>query len=306
MTKGRVLSINGGNYEVLLEDNTTIVARCGGKLRNYKMSKDSTFTEKKNKLSSKIETKNIKLSPKAGDIVVLEDNMISSIEPRKNSLIRPDVANIDRILLVFAAKEPTFNYYLLDLFLVNILRENIRPVIVISKIDLCSDSELLELKEGLSYYENTLGFDVFYVNSKKDYPSDLIELLGHGITVVAGQTGAGKSTLINAMIPGFNLKTDEISQALGRGKHTTRVVNLYHFKDGFLGDTPGFSKLDLHNITKYNLKDYYSEFNNYHCKFNDCLHQENSHGCDVLSHIDDGIKKTRYENYIKMLKSLEK
>lgn len=131
MTKGRVLSINGGNYEVLLEDNTTIVARCGGKLRNYKMSKDSTFTEKKNKLSSKIETKNIKLSPKAGDIVVLEDNMISSIEPRKNSLIRPDVANIDRILLVFAAKEPTFNYYLLDLFLVNILRENIRPVIVI-------------------------------------------------------------------------------------------------------------------------------------------------------------------------------
>ena len=306
MNKGRVLSINGGNYEVLLEDNTTIVARCGGKLRNYKMSKDSTFTEKKNKLSSKIETKNIKLSPKAGDIVVLEDNMISSIEPRKNSLIRPDVANIDRILLVFAAKEPTFNYYLLDLFLVNILRENIRPVIVISKIDLCSDSELLELKEGLSYYENTLGFDVFYVNSKKDYPRDLIELLGHGITVVAGQTGAGKSTLINAMIPGFNLKTDEISQALGRGKHTTRVVNLYHFKDGFLGDTPGFSKLDLHNITKYNLKDYYSEFNNYHCKFNDCLHQENSHSCDVLSHIGDGIKKTRYENYIKMLKSLEK
>lgn len=304
MTKGRIISLNGGIYQVITPENLVVACKCQGKFRNYRVSKDSTFQTSVNKKSKKIEVANIKLSPKVGDYCYIENNMITELLPRKNSLIRPDVANIDQILLVFAAKEPNFSFYLLDLFLVNILKEGIEPVIVISKIDKCSDAELLDLQEKLSYYERELGYKIFYVNSKKDYPSKLVELLGQKTTIVAGQTGAGKSTLINAIIPGFSLKTDEISFALGRGKHTTRVVSLYHFQNGFLGDTPGFSKLDLSSIKKEELTNYFEEFKNYHCKFKNCLHFENTKGCELVSNVGTKILKSRYDNYHKMLKSI--
>ena len=267
------------------------------------VTKTADFQIKMNRLAQKVETTNVKLSPKVGDYVQIEEDMITKIEPRFNSLIRPDVANIDQVLLVFAAKEPTFNFYLLDLFLVNILREKIEPIIVISKIDKLTIEELFELKSQMNYYE-LIGYKVFYVNSKKDYPQDLVNLLGVKTTIVAGQTGAGKSTLINAIIPGFKLKTDEISQALGRGKHTTRITSLYHFKDGYLGDTPGFSKLDLHGITKDTLKDYFVEFKNFNCKFRNCLHLTNTLGCEVVKHVGKEIMTSRYNNYLRMLSDI--
>ncbi len=304
MNNGRIISLNGGVYQVLLDDGQVVSCKCQGKFRNYRVTKDSTFQTNLNKKSKKIETTNIKLSPKVGDFCIVENNMISNLWPRKNSLIRPDVANIDQILLVFAAKEPTFSFYLLDLFLVNILKENITPVIVVSKIDKLSEEELADLKEKLSYYEIKLGYKIFYVNSKKDYPIELVNLLGQKTTIVAGQTGAGKSTLINAIIPGFSLKTDEISFALGRGKHTTRVVSLYHFKNGFLGDTPGFSKLDLSTLKKEELSKYFQEFASFNCKFNNCLHLENSKGCEVVNNVGKEILESRYNNYLKMLKAI--
>lgn len=304
MNNGRIISLNGGVYQVLLDDDQVVSCKCQGKFRNYRVTKDSTFQTNLNKKSKKIETTNIKLSPKVGDFCIVENNMISNLLPRKNSLIRPDVANIDQILLVFAAKEPTFSFYLLDLFLVNILKENITPVIVVSKIDKLSEEELADLKEKLSYYEIKLGYKIFYVNSKKDYPIELVNLLGQKTTIVAGQTGAGKSTLINAIIPGFSLKTDEISFALGRGKHTTRVVSLYHFKNGFLGDTPGFSKLDLSTLKKEELSKYFQEFASFNCKFNNCLHLENSKGCEVVNNVGKEILESRYNNYLKMLKAI--
>ena len=303
MIKGRVITHNSGSYEVVLEDNTKKIVRCGGRLRNYRVDKQATFQIKTKQISQKVDTTNVKLSPKVGDYVLIEDDIIVEIEPRFNSLIRPDVANIDQVLLVFAAKEPTFNFYLLDLFLVNILKQNIEPVIVISKIDKLTEEELFDLKSKMSYYEK-IGYKVFFVNSKKDYPTQIVELLSIKTTIVAGQTGAGKSTLINALIPGFKLKTDEISKALGRGKHTTRITSLYHFKDGYLGDTPGFSKLDLHGITKDNLKDYFVEFKKYHCKFRNCLHLENTLGCEVVNEVGKDILESRYINYLKMLKEI--
>ena len=121
---------------------------------------------------------------------------------------------------------------------------------------------------------------------------------------IIGFSGAGKSTLINAIIPGFKLKTDEISQALGRGKHTTRITSLYHFKDGYLGDTPGFSKLDLHGITKDTLKDYFVEFKNFNCKFRNCLHLTNTLGCEVVKHVGKEIMTSRYNNYLRMLSDI--
>ncbi len=304
MNKGRIISLNGGIYTVITEDNQEISCKCQGKFRNYRVDTNSDFKANKNRLSTKQDTHNIKLSPKVGDFCYIENNMITKLLPRKNSLIRPDVSNIDQALLVFAAKEPDFSFYLLDLFLVNVTKEDIEPLIVISKIDKLTPNELLELKEALSYYETKLGYRVFYVNSKKDYPKELVECLNDKTTIVAGQTGAGKSTLINAIIPGFNLQTNEISFALGRGKHTTRVASLYQFMNGFLGDTPGFSKLDLQGITEDNLKLYFKEFNDYHCKFNDCLHLENTKGCEVRNNIGSEILESRYLNYLKMLKSL--
>ena len=294
--QGRVINLCGGIYKVLLEDNTIIDAKARGKLRSEKK-----YLVNEKSQSKKETLQSVKNSPKVGDIVVIENDMIDHYLERKNSLIRPDIANVDQILLVFAAKEPDFSYYLLDLFIVNITMYNIKPLIVISKIDKLSKEELDELKKGMNYYKK-LGYEVLFVNSlTKEGIDDLAIHLDNKITVLSGQTGAGKSTLINAIIPDFNLKTQEISQALGRGKHTTRESNLYRYKNGFIGDTPGFSKLDLFKVDKNDLRNYFIEFNLYKCMFNDCHHQENIKGCKVHeASLDGNILPSRYENYLKM------
>ena len=295
--QGRVINLNGGLYQVVLTNNEVIAVKARGKLRSVKASMVNAKA-----ISKKEEITVMKQSPKVGDLVIIENDMIDTILTRKNELIRPDIANVDQILLVFAAKEPDFSFYLLDLFIANITKQNIEPLIVISKIDKLTSKELLDLKQDMAYYEN-LGYTVLYVNSKTgEGVSSIEEHLIDKVTVLSGQTGAGKSTLINAIIPNFQLQTQEISQALGRGKHTTRQTTLYDYKGGYIGDTPGFSKLDVLGIDKNELKTLFVDFNECKCKFKDCIHQKNAFGCGVIEAVaEKKILKSRHESYLKML-----
>ena len=303
MVKGRVINLNGGTYKVLLEDGSIKEYKARGKLRAKKVYEANIKSESQKKNPTIMKT-----SPKVGDIVIIENDMIEDFLERKNSLIRPDIANVDQIILVFAAKEPNFSFTLLDLFLINLKRNNIKTIIVITKIDLLDSKELNDLKDSMNYYSK-LGYDIYYMNNLTGEGKDEInEILHDKISILTGQTGAGKSSLLNSIIPGFNLKTQEISSALGRGKHTTREISLYPYLGGLIGDTPGFSKLDAGLIgLKYeSLDSVFIEFKNYSCQFNDCNHLENSLGCGIIKAVKDGlILESRYNNYLKFYKELK-
>lgn len=302
MIKGRVINLCGGVYKVLLDDNTIISAKARGKLRSEKV-----YLKNANSLSQKLIPQKVKNSPKVGDIVNVDGEFIISYDERKNELIRPDISNVDQILLVFAFKEPTFSFYLLDLFILNVIKNNITPIIVITKIDKGDINEILDFKEKMAYYEK-MGYKVYYVDSINKIGTDMvIDALKNKITILSGQTGAGKSTLINSIIPGFNLETQEISNALGRGKHTTREISLYQYNGGLIGDSPGFSKLDALGIVKADLNELFVEFKDYKCKFKDCNHQKGSVGCAIIDAVDNGeILPSRYNNYLKLYNDLKR
>ena len=191
------------------------------------------------------------ITPVVGDYVLFskEKKLIEKIEPRKNVFQRPKVSNIDQAFLITSLKEPDFSLNLLDKFIVLMEINKVKPIICITKKDLVDDKELEKYDSILKYYEK-IGYKVIY-NTELD---EIKVLLKNKTSVFTGQTGAGKSTLLNKLNPDWNLDTGEISHALGRGKHTTRVVELFEFMGGKVMDTPGFSSLEFNNYNNEQIK----------------------------------------------------
>ena len=240
--------------------------------------------------------RNEKITPLVGDNVIIDpDNKyILEIKKRKNMLIRPSVANIDQAIIVSSVKEPNFSTNLLDKLLVIVTYNNIKPIICLTKLDLLNESELKEIDMYIKYY-SSLGYTVVSNQDKK-----LIkELLKDKLTVITGQSGAGKSTLLNMLDKSLELKTNAISKALGRGKHTTRHVELYNIDGGLVVDTPGFSAIDLSDIPNIAIRDNMIEMyeNLSECKYRDCMHIKED-GCAVKRKVENGeILISRYNNY---------
>lgn len=244
--------------------------------------------------------RNDKITPTVGDYVKFDakNNYILEILPRKNTLERPLVSNIDRCIIVTSCKQPDFSANLLDKLLVILEYHNIEPIICLTKLDLLNESELKEINKIRKYYQY-IGYTVL---DNENIP-DIKKVLKNNTVVLTGQTGAGKSSLINKLDPNLELETGEISKALGRGKHTTRHVELIEMYGGKILDTPGFSSIDLNVLTKEDIKNGFIEFNDYKCIYSDCTHiKENE--CKVLEAVKNGeILESRYENYKKFIET---
>ena len=234
------------------------------------------------------------LTPLVGDIVTFDEknNYIIDIQKRKNELIRPSVANIDIAVIVTSVKDPDFDSNLLDKQLTIISYNNIKPIIYFTKLDLLDNKQLEEINQIISYYQK-IGYTV------STNPVDLLKLIKNKIVVLTGQSGAGKSTLLNTIDPSLELKTNEISYSLGRGKHTTRHTELYETNNTYIVDTPGFSKIDFHDMTNNDIRDNMKEmFDNLHkCKYSDCMHIKED-GCYIKFLVEKKeILESRYNNY---------
>ena len=243
------------------------------------------------------------ISPMVGDNVIInpDDNVIEDVLDRKNELDRPVIANVDMAFIVTSAKKPNLDLVLLDKLISVITFNDIQPVICFTKLDLLNPVEKENIDNLKKYYE-MIGIDCVYNTDT----AEIKRLLDDNIVVLAGQTGAGKSSLLNLLDPELNIETNEISEALGRGKHTTRHVELYEISDGFVADTPGFSALDLKDMNKEQLRDTFIEFRDYECKFRDCMHHKEK-DCGVKNALEDKmILQSRYNNYLLFLEEVEK
>ncbi|WP_075617514.1 ribosome small subunit-dependent GTPase A [Paenisporosarcina indica] len=251
------------------------------------------------------------ISPLVGDFVDYEveggsDGTITVVHERKNALIRPPIANIDQALLVFSLTEPDFNPLLLDRFLVVLESFQVEPIICLTKTDLLSEAQLAKIQPFLDDYQE-IGYQMIETyKDDGDLVGKLSPLLEDKISVLAGQSGVGKSTMLNTVLPALNLKTGVISEALGRGKHTTRHVELVEVCGGLLADTPGFSSFDFDEIEKEELSECFPEFReaSKRCKFRECLHISEPK-CAVLADVESGkIKGYRYKHYVKFLEEI--
>ena len=270
--QGQIIKIISNDYFVEYQ-NDIIICKARGKFR-----KDNII-------------------PKVGDYVIfsMEEKVIDKILPRKNELDRPLVSNIDEAFIITSLKKPDFSSNLLDKLLTICEINNINPVICFTKKDLLSRQEFNNVKKIIKYYKS-IGYKILYNSQirkiKNEFNSKTI--------VFTGQTGSGKSTLINRLDRSLNFETNEISEALGRGKHTTRYVTLVSINKGKVLDTPGFSAIDLSKYTDKEIKDSFIEFKKYKCPYHDCTHTKEKE-CGVKHQIGKKILKSRYNNYIKFI-----
>ncbi|WPL39729.1 ribosome small subunit-dependent GTPase A [Malacoplasma iowae] len=246
-----------------------------------------------------------------GDVVNynLIDNsfVIENVLERKNYIKRPSVANIDYLAIVYSVKKPDFNSFLLNKFIAFYESFNIDKVIIIfTKMDLLTQKELKDFNEIFKAYKKDK-YICLNSNDKKDIEFFKSLFEDEIVCCLAGQSGVGKSTLINKIIPNSQIATQEISKSLNRGKHTTTTASLVKFNNGFFIDTPGFSSIEF-DFSAEDLARSYNDFRMYasECKFSNCLHDSNSVGCNVIKKVNENkIYKQRYLDYLKMLDQIQ-
>lgn len=250
------------------------------------------------------------VKPLVGDNVMIdiidEENKkgnITEILPRKNRLLRPPVANVDQAVILFAIVKPNPNYNLLDRFLIMMRQQNLPVIICFNKQDIATQEEQQELYNA---YEKC-GYKVFFISVKEEKGLDeLKELLRGKTTTLAGPSGVGKSSLLNKLVPDALMQTGELSRKIDRGKNTTRHSELFYVselsqgdEETYLFDTPGFTSLNLNDVTTDNLMQFYPEFEEYEpeCRFGGCSHIAEP-DCGVKNALSEGkISAVRYENY---------
>lgn len=288
MPKGIITCLIAGEYTVY--DNET-KQYLKGKPRGIFRIKDSTL--------------------KVGDKVCYELNddkmVITELLPRTNDLVRPAIANVEQAFVVFSVKEPVLNLNLLDRFITILEFSKIKPIIVLNKWDLLTVDEIEEVEKVKKYYEK-IGYMVIKTSTKNRLIDELAIHIKDHISVITGQSGVGKSSLLNVLAPELMLTTNEISKALNRGKHTTRHVELLNILDGWIADTPGFGLLEFIDMEEYDIAHSFIEFfeASNECKYNGCLHL-NEPKCKVKDEIEKGnILSSRYENYKQFIDEVRK
>lgn len=253
-----------------------------------------------------------KVNPLVGDYIVYQaenhtDGYILEVKERTNELVRPPIANVDQAILVFSAVEPEFSTTLLDRFLVAIENNEIEPIICISKMDLISEKQRETLNQYMEDYRK-IGYEVVATSSITSTGLEvLLPYLEGKTSVFAGQSGVGKSSLLNAINPELDIETNQISTHLGRGKHTTRHVELLPIGSGLVADTPGFSSLEFLDIELERLAYCFPEIYKYgeKCKFRGCLHDKEPK-CAVKQAVDSGeIPKYRYAHYQQIFEEIK-
>ncbi|WP_428908699.1 ribosome small subunit-dependent GTPase A [Niallia sp. Krafla_26] len=253
-----------------------------------------------------------KITPLVGDDVVFQaendlEGYVLQVKERKNSLVRPPIANVDQAILVFSATEPEFSTALLDRFLVLIEYNSIQPIICVTKVDLINDIQKQQIETIALDYKKA-GYTVLLTSSETEEGIEkLVPYLNGAISVFAGQSGVGKSSLLNALRPDLDLKTNDISNHLGRGKHTTRHVELIQIGEGLVADTPGFSSLEFTELEAEDLNECFPEFQKLSedCKFRGCLHISEPK-CAVKKGLENGdIPSYRYEHYKDFLEEIK-
>ena len=272
---GRIIKCISNDYTVLADDKTYL-CKSRGKFRK------------------------LQLTPLVGDLVKFDEQhcYILEILPRKNSLVRPPVANIDQAILITSVRHPDFSSHLLDKLITVVEFNHIKPIICFTKLDLLEEKEKAKMEKIISYYRE-IGYEVF-TNTEVE---KIKEIFKQKVSVFTGQTGAGKSTLLNNLDSTLQIKTGEISMALGRGRHTTRHTELLSIEGGLVADTPGFSALSLEELSPEDIRDQFVQFNHYRhlCKYKDCMHRKEQH-CMIKEKVEDGtILKSRYDNYLNFI-----
>lgn len=241
------------------------------------------------------------ISPCVGDRVKISisndgKGTVDEILPRKNSIIRPPLANLDRLFIVSSVAEPSPNMIIIDKITAVAVSKEIEPVIIFTKSDLGDCSELLEI------YRNSGITALSYSIKTGEGRENILSLLENKISAFTGNTGVGKSSMLNSLFPEFEIQTAEISKKLGRGRHTTRHSELYKINGGYVADTPGFSTVDIerYEVVELDKIQYcFPEFDDYiyNCRFTGCSHTVEK-GCAVLQAVRDGkIAKSRHESY---------